>query len=102
MGLRLLHSLVFPAYAGVFLDFCSIFGGFLCLPRIRGGVSRICGDLSFMFWSSPHTRGCFSIDPPAVVIVQVFPAYAGVFLLSVYDLIVKAGLPRIRGGVSQY
>ena len=50
--------------------------------------------------SSPHTRGCFLVINRLMKSVPVFPAYAGVFLPALGLVEPKAGLPRIRGGVS--
>ena len=50
--------------------------------------------------SSPHTRGCFSPVLYTGFKHSVFPAYAGVFLKKISELIGTGGLPRIRGGVS--
>ena len=75
----LCYTLVFPAYAGVFLSFCPNFREALCVPRIRGGV------------------------PNALILVddidRVFPAYAGVFLINGKRYDTETGVPRIRGGV---
>ena len=51
--------------------------------------------------SSPHTRGCFCPCTLVNAGAGVFPAYAGVFLSVVTFPADKAGLPRIRGGVSE-
>ena len=93
-------TLVFPAYAGVFLCQRILHGYCNRLPRIRGGVSmqifiKECAGLS-----SPHTRGCFfrkKLDKP---FRTVFPAYAGVFPQERAEGVHVRGLPRIRGGVS--
>ena len=95
------ESLVFPAYAGVFLTSPERSPTGPGLPRIRGGVS-----LGSLFpvsrdMSSPHTRGCFWHLTDYDDLLRVFPAYAGVFLrLSAFS-IAAACLPRIRGGVSR-
>ena len=91
---------VFPAYAGVFLTPLSRIDLMLCLPRIRGGVSRIVTSKDAPKGSSPHTRGCFSSSRNFLRKGIVFPAYAGVFPASVPRLCALSGLPRIRGGVS--
>ena len=72
----------------------------LCLPRIRGGVSHERELMPVARESSPHTRGCFRHGLSFISTIQVFPAYAGVFLggVCVYHLTTR--LPRIRGGVS--
>ena len=91
---------VFPAYAGVFLYRGDVKGKRGSLPRIRGGVSllaELCGDL---YWSSPHTRGCFAYHAEKFLRRVVFPAYAGVFRHDNQSMRRESGLPRIRGGVS--
>ena len=71
------------------------------LPRIRGGVSRGLCRAGEGAWSSPHTRGCFSMIDTDDQRRAVFPAYAGVFRTSAgFDFVWKR-LPRIRGGVSE-
>ena len=71
-----------------------------CLPRIRGGVSRVLVSRPGAPESSPHTRGCFHGKAYETHRGQVFPAYAGVFPTDSVDYVTVAGLPRIRGGVS--
>ena len=70
---------VFPAYAGVFLtaDHDQKVTG--RLPRIRGGVSAEVFQQDVLTRSSPHTRGCFLTVLRSVLLLLVFPAYAGVF-----------------------
>ena len=53
------------------------------------------------FSSSPHTRGCFPLYEGVRQRLQVFPAYAGVFLPCAGSVSCAGGLPRIRGGVSR-
>ena len=91
---------VFPAYAGVFPPSRSASPDGLSLPRIRGGVSILCALSHFLQRSSPHTRGCFHREDEGHHSVEVFPAYAGVFPPRLRESSRRAGLPRIRGGVS--
>ena len=70
------------------------------LPRIRGGVSTYSAQGTHLKRSSPHTRGCFQSFLCVNRVKDVFPAYAGVFLLLYAFSCVSEGLPRIRGGVS--
>ena len=72
-------SMVFPAYAGMFLDIADI-----------GGGSRP---------FSPHTRGCSAYLVAVPRYGEVFPAYAGMFRLCAYHLDGIVGFPRIRGDV---
>ncbi len=77
--LLVLEVSIFPAHAGVFLDFAIKKDEFVDLPRSRGGVScasrcpRRCGP------SSPLTRGCFLCEQMPEKMWPVFPAHAGVF-----------------------
>ena len=91
---------VFPAYAGVFLNPAKLLKIFLSLPRIRGGVSVSPRATTAYFRSSPHTRGCFHLHDACARWRDVFPAYAGVFLVVKQRARPLPGLPRIRGGVS--
>ena len=52
--------------------------------------------------SSPHTRGCFHGRYQWYAPQYVFPAYAGVFLIIPGRAESAGGLPRIRGGVSEF
>ena len=71
------------------------------LPRIRGGVSGQNVSFSDIEKSSPHTRGCFCLSVKGFMRFSVFPAYAGVFLMLMFPLLLRNCLPRIRGGVSR-
>ena len=71
--------MVFPAYAGVFLQSSKSSSGISSLPRIRGGVSTVLLVNPVTKESSPHTRGCFHQDAEDRSMTTVFPAYAGVF-----------------------
>ena len=51
------YSLVFPAYAGVFLNISFLKFNYRRLPRIRGGVSHSHSFGTSSAGSSPHTRG---------------------------------------------
>ena len=75
---------------------------FAGLPRIRGGVSSVRSAPGITVLSSPHTRGCFHRPRRMRSVSTVFPAYAGVFLSPFSGRMLTSGLPRIRGGVSQY
>ena len=78
----------------------ALSGGLISLPRIRGGVSFTLCAVRRSNKSSPHTRGCFRQFHRVGCRPPVFPAYAGVFLLSQPFRDGQGGLPRIRGGVS--
>ena len=71
--------IVFPAYAGMFLERRRFFSPSTCFPRIRGDVPVLV-TLSFSEDRfSPHTRGCSHIHPQNNLAESVFPAYAGMF-----------------------
>ena len=94
-------TVVFPAYAGVFLIVHFKQDVIESLPRIRGGVSLCDFHGNLLFTSSPHTRGCFQVPVNRQELHLVFPAYAGVFLAWTAFTASVWGLPRIRGGVSR-
>ena len=74
------RGIVFPAYAGMFLNPALTGDDHASFPRIRGDVpiSAIRGGHVSVF--SPHTRGCSESDRQLDAIAPVFPAYAGMFL----------------------
>ncbi len=90
---------VFPAYAGMFLSDMVSKGKIDCFPRIRGDVPtpHISAALLLMF--SPHTRGCSTVTWEGVNGMPVFPAYAGMFLVTSIHGIGTVSFPRIRGDV---
>ena len=72
---------VFPACAGMFLftpHLCCPPHGF---PRMRGDVpcTKSCNGSMIRF--SPHARGCSALDVLFHVVMHVFPACAGMFLV---------------------
>ena len=94
-------TLVFPAYAGMFLGFCYCKSDTRCFPRVRGDVPRPSHRQACMQKFSPRTRGCsVSID-----LFDgrggVFPAYAGMFRIIFACSTVSPGFPRVRGDVPQ-
>ena len=70
-----------------------------CFPRIRGDVptSQSLPKPSLKF--SPHTRGCSCVEAANKHRIEVFPAYAGMFLCGAPPISVRASFPRIRGDV---
>ena len=50
---------------------------------------------------SPHTRGCSLGDKSLFMHVNVFPAYAGMFLCHLARNTGSVRFPRIRGDVPQ-
>ena len=90
---------VFPAYAGMFRPAISPTSGATGFPRIRGDVPRPAENPELIFWFSPHTRGCSFVMGTGVFVLDVFPAYAGMFLIRFSYSSSKACFPRIRGDV---
>ena len=91
---------VFPAHAGVFLCYSPRFKEEFSIPRSRGGVSiplRLPVPRSMY---SPLTRGCFPISAAGNWASGVFPAHAGVFLMTMIHVKIVYSIPRSRGGVS--
>ena len=94
------HTLVLPAYAGMFLRFLSA-------PTILFSSPRVCGDVSLAWQSfvasvlfSPRMRGCFQHQRERRHVHFVLPAYAGMFLKSSNTPICAARSPRVCGDVS--
>jgi hypothetical protein len=95
-----LSGCVFPAHAGVFLNWPKMQPAWVSLPRARGGVSKLVYDFAQFMASSPRTRGCFCKRALEYRNQSVFPAHAGVFLpLDTWGHRCRR-LPRARGGVS--
>ena len=68
-------------------------------PRIRGDVP-LGGKFSITDEAfSPHTRGCSCPDRLRCGLLEVFPAYAGMFQPVLRTLPTPNGFPRIRGDV---
>ena len=92
-------GVVFPAYAGMFLLLMPSSMGSPRFPRIRGDVPVDFAIKSGEDLFSPHTRGCSVAYHVAPDILRVFPAYAGMFLLSAAPAKNCGRFPRIRGDV---
>ena len=92
---------IFPASAGVFLGEAHRVADSPHIPRIRGGVSPSRDAFVLVIGYSPHPRGCFHPFPVDRQGSDIFPASAGVFLISHKDIIYGRHIPRIRGGVSR-
>ena len=76
-------------------DWCFSF------PRIRGDVPFANAPHSRSARFSPHTRGCSGEHCVFAMVVQVFPAYAGMFRLAAADGVMTRRFPRIRGDVPE-
>ena len=93
------RALVFPAYAGMFRN--ARHGGTheRGFPRIRGDVPAVKAMVNLGEEFSPHTRGCSVVYGVLHSVLDVFPAYAGMFLCSPAIWNTLVGFPRIRGDV---
>ena len=94
------HTLVLPAYAGMFLRFLSA-------PTILFSSPRVCGDVSALYPAfgvikgfSPRMRGCFWQFQQLLARMGVLPAYAGMFLWPGKVLWRPSCSPRVCGDVS--
>ena len=90
---------VFPAYAGMFRRQHSRWLDQEGFPRIRGDVPNLIGPPKCSLRFSPHTRGCSYFAWLAGCVGGVFPAYAGMFRLSLASGHRGSRFPRIRGDV---
>ena len=94
-------SLLFPAYAGVFLPVESDAASVPRLPRASGGVSHEPAVKVSRDGSSPRQRGCFYWKLWLETTEEVFPAPAGVFPAGQNSAGFSICLPRASGGVSR-
>ena len=93
------RTAVFPAYAGMFRYARP--HGYLAhrFPRIRGDVPQVRALIGGNPTFSPHTRGCSALAAARGPLMQVFPAYAGMFRRKPNPKIPSWCFPRIRGDV---
>ena len=68
-------------------------------PRMRGDVPKTPPPRPALFGFSPHARGCSGFLGDDNYSDGVFPACAGMFLMSSADLGAGVGFPRMRGDV---
>ena len=54
-----------------------------CFPRARGDVPVIITVTGWKNQFSPRTRGCSGACSAVADVLEVFPAHAGMFLLSI-------------------
>ncbi|GAB20668.1 hypothetical protein GOEFS_123_00010 [Gordonia effusa NBRC 100432] len=94
-----LGGIVCPARAGMFPTIAPGIGARLSLPRASG-------DVPYLVWlpestkgSAPRERGCSPVRHNDLVIVEVCPARAGMFLEILVDLRHADSLPRASGDV---
>ena len=91
---------VFPTHVGVFPPDVATGHLSACLPHTRGGVSRRSNRRGDGTGSSPHTWGCFRINPKGIKRENVFPTHVGVFPCRNHRRWRRFRLPHTRGGVS--
>ena len=68
-------------------------------PRIRGDVPLLRRCSRHWYGFSPHTRGCSYLMSMLDDLLNVFPAYAGMFPDEGTAYVQRHGFPRIRGDV---
>ena len=90
---------VFPAHAGMFLDFGAGALSLLRFPRARGDVPTIIPLFGMLTRFSPRTRGCSYGVVAGNGHGGVFPAHAGMFLIEGFFQPYPARFPRARGDV---
>ena len=90
---------VFPAYAGMFRIVWKARLMLVSFPRIRGDVPLSPSLAQVCVRFSPHTRGCSYCRSWRYRGGRVFPAYAGMFPITLALLRNPPGFPRIRGDV---
>jgi len=66
---------------------------------VRGDVPVRAGDDPVVGWFSPRARGCSEHKDLQAEVEIVFPACAGMFLLSGVTCRSNNGFPRVRGDV---
>src|SRR5690606_12306262 len=92
--------IVFPTSVGVFPASAICSSPKMRLPHVRGGVSTEAAGSLPKRQSSPRPWGCFCKDGISCACCSVFPTSVGVFLKRRPMANKRAGLPHVRGGVS--
>ena len=90
---------VFPACAGMFPSATLTWVARRCFPRVRGDVPWVARGAMGSLVFSPRARGCSRNRRHAIEDIAVFPACAGMFLLTVNRPDSSSGFPRVRGDV---
>ena len=90
---------VFPACAGMFLACRADPNSPLGFPRVRGDVPTCKLNKLTQLGFSPRARGCSEASIVLLVVLFVFPACAGMFLIQAQKLLVSQRFPRVRGDV---
>ena len=91
---------VFPTCVGVFQTVSRKARKSICLPHVRGGVSRPWRPSASAGRSSPRAWGCFLLLIFGYKKSHVFPTCVGVFLTRFQKIRKALSLPHVRGGVS--
>ena len=88
---------MFPAYAG--MDRITRMSplGHRSVPRLRGDGPAREGQPSFAMPCSPPTRGWTGVSVLLLVLLPVFPAYAGMDRSGLYSSHIISSVPRLRG-----
>ena len=98
-GFRHVGVVVFPALAGVYRGRQPNISWGGCFPRAGGGVPQLC-SVTIPEWEfSPRWRGCTDKLLICLLIKNVFPALAGVYLATMEFIVLICGFPRAGGGV---
>ena len=92
-------SVVFPACAGMFLEYPKWTQFPWGFPRVRGDVPPTRVDEIAFGRFSPRARGCSAAGYGGAVRYIVFPACAGMFRKSSVSAMRSSGFPRVRGDV---
>ena len=92
------YTSIFPAYAGV--NLLRLFFTMMRynIPRIRGGEPGWVDGIKDTVLYSPHTRGWTCNRHACLLVLVIFPAYAGVNLTEHETYKSTLNIPRIRGG----
>ena len=90
---------VFPACAGMFRPLVSSMPTPVGFPRMRGDVPPQAFIIVSRIGFSPHARGCSGTTAGLAVLLDVFPACAGMFLPNEPESRRAQGFPRMRGDV---
>ncbi len=92
-----LHTIVYPACAGIDPRKEGPGRYVVCLPRMRGDRPSLAGHLLIVCEFTPHARGSTGDTLTARVIAWVYPACAGIDPPPVMWWESSMGLPRMRG-----
>ena len=87
----------FPAHAGMDPRYVSAFSSPKWLPRTRGDGPEACNSRVLSIWASPHTRGWTPRLELAGLVVEGFPAHAGMDRARRRAAGGRGRLPRTRG-----